>query len=208
MKDLLVIYDDQIKDKGRDSYLKAIKREIPSARIVNTYTLFHTNALVPRPDRILILKPIKDEDFKRSTMLFAANKLLDIEGIYTNRLTITAEAILRVIGEVENKTVIILNQSDVLGKPLAKELINRGANVFSINSSFDGIGWIYPYLAPDFLISASGDDDFKIKDKFLKYIYKIIDLSDDIDYENKITSIPTIEVLKDRLRWGGKNEYR
>lgn len=200
MKDLLVIYDDQIKDKGRDSYLKAIKREIPSARIVNTYTLFHTNALVPRPDRILILKPIKDEDFKRSTMLFATNKLLDVEGIYTDQLTITAEAILRVLGEVENKKVIILNQSDVLGKPLAKELINRGANVFSLNSSFNEIFWAFRYILPDILISASGDENFTILEPFVSNIKTIVDLSDDVETENKITSIPTIEVLKDRLR--------
>ena len=200
MKDLLVVYDDQIKDEGRDSYLKAIKREIPSARIVNTYTLFHTNALVPRPDRILILKPIKDEDFKRSTMLFATNKLLDVEGIYTDQLTITAEAILRVIGHVKDKTIVIINQSDVLGKPLAKELIERGANVFSINSSFDGIFWAFRYILPDILISASGDEEFSILEPFVSKIKTIVDLSDDVDCENKITSVPTIEVLKDRLR--------
>lgn len=200
MKDLLVIYDDKIKDKGRDSYLKAIKREIPSARIVNTYTLFHTNALVPRPDRILILKPIKDEDFKRCSMLFVADKLLDVEGIYTDQLTITAEAILRVLGEVKDKTVVILNQSDVLGKPLAKELINQGANVTSLNSSFNLVVTILYFIRPDILISASGDDNFIILEQFVSRIKTIVDLSDDVECENKITSIPTIEVLKDRLR--------
>lgn len=196
MKDLLVIYDKSIKDKGRDSYLKAIKREVPEARIVNIGS--EKINLPFDVDKILVLKPINYKGLVSE--LWLDNPDRDIEGIYTNQLTITAEAILRVIGEVKDKTILIINQSDVLGKPLAKELIELGANVISINSSFDGIGWIYPYLAPDILISASGDADFKIKDKFLKYIYKIIDLSDDIDCENKITSIPTIEVLKDRLR--------
>ena len=195
MKDLLVIYDDQIKDRGRDSYLKAIKKEIPSARIIN----IGVNANLPfSVDKILVLKPMNYKGLVSE--LWLDNPDRDIEGIYTNRLTITAEAILRVIGEVKDKKVVILNQSDVLGKPLAKELIDRGANVFSVNSSFDEILIFLHNLTPDILISASGNNNFTISNYFLKEIKTIIDLSDDIDTENKITSIPTIEVLKDRLR--------
>ena len=193
MKRLLVVYDKNIKDKGRDSYLKAIKREIPRAEIFDV-----RDPIVPRwGDKVLILRPMNN--LYRTSEVWFSNSDRDIEGIYTGKLTITAEAILRVIGEVENKTILIINQSDVLGKPLAKELIELGANVFSINSSFSDYK-IIKNLNPDILISASGDDDFKLKGSYLKDIKTIIDLSDDIDYENKITSIPTIEVLKDRLR--------
>lgn len=196
MKDLLVIYDKSIKDKGRDSYLKAIKREIPEARIVNIGS--EKINLPFDVDKILVLKPINYKGLVSE--LWLDNPDRDIEGIYTDQLTITAEAILRVLGEVKNKKVIILNQSDVLGKPLAKELINRGANVFSLNSSFNEIFWAFRYILPDILISASGDENFTILEPFVSNIKTIVDLSDDVETENKITSIPTIEVLKDRLR--------
>ena len=194
MKRLLVIYDKNIKDKGRDSYLKAIKREIPSAKIFDRH---YPSIPFFWADKLLILRPM---NYKRLVSeLWLDNPDRDIEGIYTNRLTITAEAILRVVGEVDNKTIVIINQSDVLGKPLAKELINYGANVISLNSSFNDYE-IIENLDPDILISASGDDDFKLKGDYLKYINTIIDLSNDIETKNKITRIPTVEVLKDRLR--------
>lgn len=196
MKDLLVIYDDKIKDKGRDSYLKAIKREIPSAMFadINEYNV------VEDPSKALFLKPLDEKTTKNAEKLLKNCPDYDIEGACTGKLTITAEAILRVLGEVKDKKVVIINQSDVLGKPLAKELINRGANVFSINSSFDGIFWAFRYILPDILISASGDEEFRILEPFVSNIKTIIDLSNDVDCENKITSVPTIEVLKDRLR--------
>lgn len=196
MKDLLVVYDDEIKDRGRDRYLKAIKREIPNAMFadINKYNV------VEDPSKVLFLKPLDEKITKNAEKLLKNCPDYDIEGACTGKLTITAEAILRVIGEVENKTVVILNQSDVLGKPLAKELINRGANVFSLNSSFNEISWVIRYIMPDILISASGDESFTIFDPFVANIKTIVDLSDDIDCRNKITSIPTIEVLKDRLR--------
>lgn len=200
MKRLLVVYDKNIKDKGRDSYLKAIKREIPSARIVNIGS--EKINLPFDVDKILVLKPINHKGLVSE--LWLDNPDRDIEGIYTNQLTITAEAILRVLGEVENKTVVILNQSDVLGKPLAKELINQGANVISLNSSFNLVVTILYFIRPDILISASGDDNFIILEQFVSKIKTIVDLSDDVECENKITSIPTIEVLKDRLRWWNK----
>ena len=196
MKDLLVIYDDEIKDKGRDSYLNAIKREIPSARFFD----INENTIIENISKVLFLKPLDEKTAKNAEKLLKNCPDYDIEGIYTNQLTITAEAILRVIGEVKDKKVVVLNQSDVLGKPLAKELINRGANVFSVNSSFDGIFWAFRYILPDILISASGDEEFTILETFVSKIKTIVDLSDDVECENKITSIPTIEVLKDRLR--------
>ena len=201
MKDLLVIYDDEIKDKGRDSYLKAIKREIPSARIVNIGS--EKINLPFDVDKILVLKPI---DYKGLVSeLWLDNPDRDIEGIYTDQLTITAESILWTLwneqgNDLTGKTVLIINQSDVLGKPLAKELIDRGANVISLNSSFDNLFNTLHFITPDILISASGNNNFKIPKSFVNLVETIIDLSNDVDVENKITSVPTIEVLKDRLR--------
>ena len=200
MKDLLVIYDDQIKDRGRDSYLKAIKREIPSVRFAD----INEDSVVEAPSKVLILKPLDEKAAKEAEKLLKNCPDYDIEGACTGKLTITAEAILWTLwseqgNDLKDKTVVIINQSDVLGKPLAKELIERGANVISLNSSFNDYE-IIENLDPDILISASGNDDFKLKGDYLKYINTIIDLSNDIDCENKITSVPTIEVLKDRLR--------
>ena len=209
MKRLLVVYDKNIKDKGRDSYLKAIKREIPTARIIDLKD-FYSESIKPLPNqRLLILKPMTKSDYGLSSFSFVNNPFLDIEGVFRGRIPITAEAILRKLFNQHNqnltdKTIIIVNQSDVLGKPLAKELINLGANVISLNSSFDKVFRLLYFIRPDILISASGSDDFKISGSYLKDIRTIIDLSNDIDYEDKITSIPTIEVLKDRLKWWRK----
>ena len=205
MKRLLVVYDKNIKDKSRDSYLKVIKKEIPSAMFadINEYNV------VEDPSKALFLKPLDEKTTKNAEKLLKNCPDYDIEGACTGKLTITAEAILRALWSkqgcgLKGKTIVIINQSDVLGKPLAKKLINYGANVISINSSFDKVFRLLYFIRPDILISASGNDDFKLKGSYLKYINTIIDLSDDVNCENKITCVPTIEVLKDRLRWWEK----
>lgn len=201
MKRLLVIYDKEIQDKGRDSYLKLIKREIPSAKICDKQELKGDKE---KFEKLLILKPMKGEYYKPFTRAFENKPSIDIEGQFTNQLTITAESIIRVIGPVDKKTVVIINQSDVLGIPLAKELIERGANVISLNSSYPCIDNLLTMTDVDVLVSASNNNDFTI-DRFLTKDIKIkIDLSDDLDDPNKITRVPTIDVLKDRLENSNK----
>lgn len=124
----------------------------------------------------------------------------DIEGLGSGKLTITAEAIIRVIGPVEKKTVVIINQSDVLGIPLGKKLIERGANVISLNSSYPCIDNLLTMTDIDVLVSASGQDDFELDRELTRMIDVKIDLSEDLEDPIKITSVPTIEVLKDRLK--------
>ncbi|MDD7352448.1 MAG: hypothetical protein PUG84_03190 [Peptoniphilaceae bacterium] len=198
MKRLLVIYDKEIQDKGRDSYLRLIKREIPSAEILDLEGL-KENEQDKEYEKILILKPMKDEYYKPLTKTFEMIPSLDIEGQFTNQLTITAEAIIRVIGPVDKKTVVIINQSDVLGIPLAKELIERGANVISLNSSYPCIDNLLTMTDVDVLVSASGKYEFKLDRILTRMIDVKVDLSDDLEDPIKITSVPTVEVLKERL---------
>lgn len=203
MKRLLVIYDKHAKDQGRDSYLRLIKREIPSAEILDLEGL-KENEQDKECERILILKPMKDEHYKPLTTLFEMMPYLDIEGQFTNKLTITAEAIIRAIKkeakDLRGKTIAIINQSDLLGIPLAKELIEEGANVLSLNSTYGSIDNLLTMTDIDILVSASGKYDYKL-DRILTHKIKLkIDLSDDLEEADKITSIPTIKVLKDRLK--------
>lgn len=196
MKKLLVIYDKEMQDKGRDSYLKLIKREISSAKICDKQELKGDKE---KFEKLLILKPMKDEYYKPFTRAFKNKPSIDIEGQFTNQLTITAEAIIRVIGPVKNKTIVIINQSDVLGIPLAKELIERGANVISLNSSYPCIDNLLTMTDVDVLVSASGKYEFKLDRILTRMIDVKVDLSDDLEDPIKITTVPTVEVLKERL---------
>ena len=196
MKRLLVIYDKEIQDKGRDSYLKLIKREIPSAKICDKQELKGDKE---KFEKLLILKPMKDEYYKPFTRVFENKPSIDIEGQFTNQLTITAEAIIRVIGPVDKKTVVIINQSDVLGRPLAKELINLGANVISLNSSYPCLDNLLTMTDVDVLVSASGKYEFKLDRILTRMIDVKVDLSDDLEDPIKITIVPTVEILKERL---------
>lgn len=198
MEKLIVIYDKEIKDKGRDSYLRLIKRGIPSVEIIALEEL-KENEKDKEYERILILKPMKDEHYKPLTKLFETMPFLDIEGQFTNQLTITAEAIIRVIGPVKNKTIVIINQSDVLGIPLAKELIERGGNVISLNSSYPCIDNLLTMTDVDILVSASGKYEFKLDRILTRMIDVKVDLSDDLEDPIKITTVPTVEILKERL---------
>ena len=132
-----------------------------------------------------------------------------MEGVANGKLTITAEAILETIwsergNDLSGKTVVIINQSDVLGRPLAKELIDLGANVISLNSSYPCIDNLLTMTDVDVLISASGKYEYKLDRELTRFIDVKVDLSDDLEDPNKITRVPTIEVLKDRLENSNK----
>lgn len=194
---MLVIIDKEVKDKYRNQYLNLIKKEIEDVEVVD----FRESTTLKNYNSILVLEPI-DKKFKSQMKdFFTIYPEKDIEGSYTKKLTITAESILSVLPiNLRAKTIMIINQSEILGKPLAKELIDRGANVFSLNSSFDEILITLYYLTPDILISASGNNQFMVSEPFVSKIETVIDLSNDIDFKNKITSIPTIEILKKRYK--------
>lgn len=195
MRKLIVIYDEQEKDEGRDSYIKGIKKQIPDAIISPIGDMVDGTY-----DKCLVLKPMDPEIYDSFREFLKNNPIFDIEGIHTGELTITAEAILKTIGKVENKTVMIINQSNILGKPLAKELIERGANVISLNSSYEDIENLIIFTKVDILITATNNYNFKIDRYVTKDIETKIDLSDDLDAGDKIKHLPTIEVLKERLQ--------
>lgn len=195
---MLVIIDKEVKDKYRNQYLNLIKKEIEDVEVVDFRE--STTLNLKNYKNILVLEPI-DEKFKSQMKdFFTVYPEKDIEGSYTKKLTITAESILSVLPiNLKSKTVVIINQSEILGKPLAKELINRGVNVINLNSKCV-ITYKILKTRPDILISASGNKNFKINDEFLKNIPLKIDLSNDLVTKDKITSIPTIEILKKRYK--------
>lgn len=194
MEKLIVIYDKEKADIGWDKYIEAIKRQIPGAIVADIGELPDCTAR-----KMLVLKPMEDDTYKWIMELLEANPINDIEGAASKKLTITAEAVLRAIGDAERKTVVIINQSDVLGIPLAKELIERGANVISLNSSYPCIDNLLTMTDVDVLVSASGKYEFKFDRILTRMIDVKVDLSDDLEDPIKITTVPTIEVLKDRL---------
>ncbi|MFQ8697162.1 MAG: hypothetical protein ACLR8B_02190 [Peptoniphilus harei] len=199
MEELIVIYDKEKRDRGRDSYIRAIKKQIPGVRVADVANLPEVGR-----SKLLILKPMNDGDYETLKTFLKYNPGRDIEGIGSGKLTITAEAIIRVIGPVDKKTVVIINQSDVLGRPLAKELIERGANVISLNSSYPCIDNLLTMTDIDVLVSASGQGEFELDRELTRMIDVKIDLSNDLEDPIKITSVPTIEVLKDRLENSNK----
>lgn len=200
MEELIVIYDKEKRDRGRDSYIKAIKNQIPGVRVADVADLPEV-----RRNKLLVLKPMNDVDYETLKTFLKHNPGRDIEGIGSGKLTITAEAILETIwsergNDLRGKTVVIINQSDVLGRPLAKELIDLGANVISLNSSYPCIDNLLTMTDVDILVSASGQGDFEMDRELTRMIDVKIDLSNDLEDPIKITSVPTIEVLKDRLK--------
>lgn len=201
MQNLVVIYDKDIRDKGRDSYIKAIKKAIPEAEIYDKYEPCSKEEY----GKVLILKPMKEDYYKSLSMVLEKMPWLDVEGAASGKLTITAEAILWAIyseqgNDLKGKTVVVINQSDVLGRPLAKELIDLGANVISLNSSYPCLDNLLTMTDIDVLVSASGQGEFELDRELTRMIDVKIDLSNDLEDPIKITSVPTIEVLKDRLK--------
>lgn len=206
LKSLLVIYDSSIADRGRDSYLKAIKKQIPNVALVDirrgAYGIGYSQ------DYVLVLKPMSDKKYHQ--LNYEIRKLVphkDIEGVHTGeRLALTALAIRDLImdryespGDIEDKTILIINQSNVVGQPLAKELIDLGANVISINSKYEDLDNLLLFTKIDVLVSASGNSDFNI-DRYLTHKVDLkIDLSEDLDDGDKITHVPTVQKLKERL---------
>lgn len=193
---MLVIIDKEVKDKYRNQYLNLIKKEIEDVEVVDFRESITLN--LKNYNSILVLEPINENFKSQMKDFFTVYPEKDIEGSYTKKLTITAESILRVLPiDLKTKTIMIINQSEILGKPLAKELIDRGANVISLNSKSTKT---YRLLKtdPSILISASGNKGFKIGENHLRFIPIKIDLSNDLVTKDKITSIPTIEILKKR----------
>lgn len=206
MKSLLVIYDSSIANRGRDSYLRAIKKQIPNVTLVDVRN--SVDGIRYNQDYVLVLKPMSGTKlFKISYDIRKLFPEKDIEGVHAGeRLALTALAIRDLIMEkydspddIEDKTILIINQSNTVGQPLAKELIDLGANVININSKYEDLEDLLLFTKIDVLVSASGDGNFNI-DNYLTYKVDLkIDLSEDLDDGDKITHVPTVQKLKERL---------
>lgn len=194
---MIVIIDKAKMDKYSKQYLSLIEKNIV-CEIVDYQNIDN----LEKYNQILVLEPM-NEDFKNKMQeYFDKYPEKDIEGSYTDKLTITAEAILEILPKnLKAKPIMILNQSKVLGISLAHELIKRKASVISLNSTYPDSRRHFRFLKPFILISATGRKNFKLTKSYVEGIKIIIDISNDVvDIENKITSIPTMEVLKKRLK--------
>ena len=195
MEELLVLYDKDIEDKDGDLYLKSIEKNIENVSIYDVDDIPNLIA-----DKVLLLKPMEEDIYSKLSQILKYNPKLDIEGSHSGELSITAEAVLKKLKNIKGKTIVILNQSNILGQSLASELVKLGASVFSLNSNFKSINNLLRDIDIDILISESGDKNFKIENKYLKNIDTLIDLSDDLESENKITRVDTVKVLRSRLK--------
>lgn len=203
---LLVFYDSRLTDSNRDSYLKAISSKIEDVKMIDVASEVKINERVNiNTDKVLLVEPLGTMIKTQIEKYFRDYPQLDVEGTYTGKLTITAEAILRVLGNVNNQEIVVTNQSKILGKPLAIELIKRGANVHSLNRT----GNVLSVKRADWLITATGDDDFEFNRNILMKFKKIVDLSNDTPLKKSIRKVPTLEVLEERLeRDNNENKYR
>lgn len=200
MNNLLVIYDKEHANSGTLSYIKAIKDAIKD------YTIIDINDLgiaeISDKTKILVLKPMSLENEEKIKNLYKDRPELDIEGQWTSKFTTTAAAILKMVKDMfgdKRIKVAIINQSETLGIPLAKRMLDLGYGVLSFNtiSETSEIESVLKAYEPDILITATGNDNFIINvDKSVP----VIDLSHDVAREkNVIRHIPTVHMLRDRL---------
>lgn len=200
MKKLLVIYDKEHANKGTYSYIKAIEKQVEDYKLISIEEL--DEAKITEKTRILVLKPMSEEHEKLVKELYNNKPELDIEGQWTSKFTTTAAAILEMVKEKfgnERVKVVIINQSETLGKPLAKKMLDLGYGVISFNtlSATNEIQGTIKHYKPDIVITATGNDDFKID---IKKSIPVIDLSEDVNREEKVVrNIPTARILKTRL---------
>ncbi|MEK7617342.1 MAG: bifunctional 5,10-methylenetetrahydrofolate dehydrogenase/5,10-methenyltetrahydrofolate cyclohydrolase [Patescibacteria group bacterium] len=163
---------------------------------------------------IMIQLPIPDEFLKGKDWreILAEIKIeKDVDGLRypdSKFLPATARAVLSILDdekiEVKNKKVIVLGRSNLVGKPVADELINRGANVSVVHSQTPNPKEIT--LAADIIISAVGKPHL-VKGDWIKNGTVVIDVGTsedketgkivgDVDFEeaklraSKITPVP------------------
>ena len=203
MKKLIVLYDSEVKDAGRDSYLRAIQKQIPSDKLLLMDLDKQNNIFIDgNNDRVILLEPASDEAHKQLKEFFNIHKHLDIEGKYTGKLTITAEAIIKTLDDryrdIARLKVLIVNKSDTIGKPLYKELKARGLKALILDSKAD-VKKSLQHFKPDVVVTATGNKDFNIPGHLLADAEMVIDLSNDTNLNRAIRRIPTAKVLRDRL---------
>lgn len=186
MDKLRVLYDSKLITKDSELYIKEIEKNIPSC--IKT-DIAYCNEFKEQGNYILI-KPYH-KDFK----VVGGNNIEFDE----NGLSVTAEAILRVMPEdLKGSRVYIINQSETVGIPLAVALMRKGATVTSMGSK-SRVKFELLDAIPDIIISATGDEFFLLDETFTKRALILIDLSHDLKDKRAWRNVPTVEVLKERL---------
>ena len=226
---LRVLYSSSMADAGTISYLKAIDKKIEDVEKVDLdgkdkQELVALLEELFRSDNIkktLALQPLKDYQTELTDLYLKLNKEYDVEGAtdYSElRTTMTAEAIIRELGDVQGKTVAIVNRSGILGKPIALKLMELGATVAVFNSHSPKKSIAAALEYSDIIILAAGKNfldslrlgypivfsDLEEYEKDLYYTWdtfetKVIDLSNDCNYKKAIRHIKTVDILKERL---------
>ena len=197
MNSLLVIYDKEHANSGTLSYIGAIKGSIKDYAIIDIKDLDN----IEISDKTKI-KPMSLKNEEKIKNLYKDRPELDIEGQWTSKFTTTATAILKMVKDMfgdKRIKVAIINQSETLGIPLAKKMLDMGYGVLSFNtlSGVSEIEGVLKAYEPDILIMATGNDNFIIN---VDEDVPVIDLSHDVAREkNVIRHIPTVHVLRDRL---------
>lgn len=214
MKRLICIYDSKLANDGTYSFMKVIQKGIKDVEFLDVnnpnvdWEWYHDYSLAEIIE-VLSLRPIQDK-YEDRTINYLLRRNLENEG-----LPLVAEAILRVLGDVKGKSVVVLNQSMNIGIPLVAELMRKKATVLSVargNSIKMMEGNIENFSHSDVLITATGNENYKFMEE-LEYSEfttdLIIDLSNDVDEDFRkakkiIRNVNIVEVLKERLKWNLK----
>ncbi|WP_455257706.1 hypothetical protein [Peptoniphilus asaccharolyticus] len=137
MKKLICIYDSKLATKDTHSFMKAIQKGVEDVEFldVNNPNIDWISYETPFT-KTLALKPMESE-YKGKTISNLQNMALNflIETSIDNQETpLVVEAILRTLGDVKGKDIVVINQSENLGIPLVAELMRRKATVHSFGS--------------------------------------------------------------------------
>ena len=145
----------------------------------------------------LILGKVKNKSLIPIKAFLRKQPQLDIENKYNSGLTMVAEAIIRKIEPYldENKSIIIYNDTTRIGLPLKSFLSNHDVIILRNNKNANKT----PYNKANILVLANYGKKFHVSEENLKNMDIVIDLSNSIDYEGKITSVDTVKILKERL---------
>lgn len=211
MKRLICIYDSKLADKGTYSFMKAIRGKIKDVEFLdannpNIDWKYYYKLYIFEGIKALTLRPMvyKDEFSDELAWLIAH----DLDKMSK---PLVVEAILRELGDIKGKSVVVLNQSENIGIPLVAELMRRKATVLSVahgNSIKMMEGNIENFSHSDVLITATGNENYKFMEE-LEYSEfttdLIIDLSNDVDEDFRkakkiIRNVNIVEVLKERLK--------
>lgn len=197
MKKLICIYDSKLATKDTHSFMKAIQKGIEDVEFLDVnnpnvdwerYLEYSLAKII----EVLSLRPIqyKYEDRTINCLLY--------QNLENQGLPLVVEAILRTLGDIEGKEIVVINQSENLGIPLVKELMRRKATVHSFGSKTN-VEFEMVDIIPDWIVTATGDETFKLDKEFLRHA-KVIDLSNDTNIEDAIRNVNIVEVLKERLK--------